>query len=138
MDARLCLALEISTVAVNTEFQTKIYINSGNQKVAAYGFLLNFSNDIINLDVNKGNSGVDPGADGYVAALNTSVPGQLFVAGYDVYGKGPGVELHFLTINWRAMKAGETSITITVRNLVDETTGIVGKPIGISGKVVVQ
>lgn len=135
---RVWINPETSTVPVNSEFQTEIYINSGNKKVAAYGFLFTFSKDIISLDMEKGNSGVNPGKDGYVAALNTSVPGQLFVAGYDVYGKGPGESLHFLTINWRAVKKGETSFTITVRNLVDETTRTIGKPVGIGGKVIVQ
>jgi hypothetical protein len=135
---RVWISPEVSTVPENAEFKTDIFVDSGNQKIAAYGFLLNYSEDIISLDVEKGNNGVEPGSDGYLAALNNSVSGQLFVAGYDVYGKGPGKELHFLTINWRAVKKGETTITITVRNLVDETTGIVGKPVGISGKVVVQ
>lgn len=135
---RVWIKPETSTVPLNSEFQIDIYVNSGNQKVAAYGFLLNFTKDIINLNTGIGNNSVEPGDDGYIAALNTNVPGQLFVAGYDVYGKGPGLELHFLKIHWRAVKKGETIITITVKNLVDETTAVVGKPVGISSKVVVE
>lgn len=135
---RVWITPVISTVQDSSEFKTDVYVNSGDQKVAAYGFLINFSEDIINLDTEKGNSGVEPGKDGYIAALNANVPGQIFVAGYDVYGKGPGKELHFLVINWRAAKKGETTITITVKNLADETTGIIGKPLGISSKVIVQ
>jgi hypothetical protein len=134
---RVWMDPEISTVSVDSEFKTDIFVNSGDQKIAAYGLIFNYSEDIITLNKDIGNNGVTPGDDGYVAALNNT-EGQLFIAGYDVYGKGPGDKLHFLTINWRAVKTGETTITITVEKMVDETTDVVGKPVGISGKVVVE
>ena len=129
---------ETITTQVASEFTTDIFVDSGDQKVAAYGFMLTFNKDILNVDVSEGTSGVVPGKDGYVAAQNANNPGRLEVAGFDVYGKGPGKELHFLTIHWRAMKKGKSPINLTVKNLVDETTREVGMPTGISGQVIVE
>ncbi|MBN2443719.1 MAG: hypothetical protein JXJ04_20325 [Spirochaetales bacterium] len=129
---------ETITTKVNEEFTTEIIIDSGNQKVAAYGFLITFNKNIIDVDVAKGNSGVEPGKDGYVAAQNANNPGKLDVAGFDVYGKGPGKELHFLTIHWKAVRTGKSTIDIKVKNLVDETTKVIGRPAGINSEVTVE
>ena len=129
---------ETIAAAVNSEFTTDIMVNSGSQKVAAYGFQFTFNKDIILVDTSKGTSGVEPGPDGYVVTQNANIPGSLIVAGFDVYGKGPGKELNFLKIYWKAVGKGKAPIDFKVKTLVDETTLEVGKPQGFSCEVTVE
>jgi hypothetical protein len=121
------LELPGETVSINSLFSTQIFINTGNQKVAAYGITLQYDSSLIILDKEKGNNGVSAGEDGYLAAVNASHPGITVIAGFDTFGKGPGKTLQFLTIHWKAVKKGQASIKLKIDTLSDETT----QPIGV-------
>ncbi|MBN1697646.1 MAG: hypothetical protein JW881_09045 [Spirochaetales bacterium] len=126
------------TVAAGEAFTTEIHINSGNQKVASYGIDLTFTSDIIQIDVSKGETGIEAGKDGYVSAVNPNLKDMAKLAGFDVHGTGPGVDLNFLTVHWKAVKKGTSKINITVDKVTDEKTNDVGRPKGIGGTVIVE
>jgi hypothetical protein len=126
------------TVNAGEEFITEIHVNSGNQKVASYGLDLNFTSSIISIDTSKGESGVDAGKDGYVSAVNAALQNKIRIAGFDVYGTGPGPDLNFLKIYWKAVGSGTSKINVTVDKITDEKTRDLGRPMGIGGTVTVQ
>jgi hypothetical protein len=106
-------------------------VNSGNQKVAAYGLEITFDADIL-----AGDS-VEAGADGFVAATNIE-PGLITTSGFDIAGKGPRSDLELLVVNMTATGSGTTQVDITVNRLVDENTNTIGIPKGIGGTVTVN
>ncbi|MBN2440555.1 MAG: hypothetical protein JXJ04_04400 [Spirochaetales bacterium] len=132
------MEVPVKPVAPGAEFSTPIRINTGTQKIAAYGINISYDPAIIAIDVTKGSNGAEPGKDGYVAASNPTKPGVMYVAGFDVYGKGPGEALHMVTIYWKAVGKGTSAIEIMVKNLVDETIKPIGVQKGISSKVQVK
>ncbi|MBN2536575.1 MAG: hypothetical protein JXB88_27075 [Spirochaetales bacterium] len=123
----LWFELSEKQIIINSPFSTELRINTGDRKVAAYGIHIKYDPSFINVDAGMGNNGVVTGADGFVAAVNAGKPGTIMIAGFDVMGKGPGKNLHFFTIYWKAVKKGSTTIEIKVNQLADEVT----KPIGI-------
>ena len=125
-------------VAKGSEFSTKIRINTGDQKIAAYGIRISFDPAVIDVDTGKASIGVEPGPDGFLAAENLTDPGTLFAAGFDVYGKGPGDNLHILTIHWKAVGIGISTINISVNNLVDEKVAVIGVKKGLSAVIEVE
>jgi hypothetical protein len=129
---------ERMSVAVGSYFTVTILVNSGIQKVAAYGFILKFDQNIIETDISKGNHGVEPGPHGFFGAVNTNIPNQLFVAGFDVAGKGPGNELRFLIVYFRALQKGKCRIALTVDNLIDEAKKQIGSPKGTGCEITVK
>jgi hypothetical protein len=125
-------------VGLETEFETKMFFNSGDKKIAAVGLEVTFDPEILTTNAEKGTSGVEPGPDGFVAAVNSSKPGILTIAGFDVFGKGPGEKLHFLTIYWKAVGRGESPVSIKVINAVDVTTADLGASKGLSAFITVK
>jgi len=108
------------TVRTNEDFTTGVYVNSGNQKVAAYGMTVSYDNSFISVDRNMGEYGVTVGADGFVTAVNSENQGQVIISGFDASGKGPGSNLHMFTVGWTAgNSAGTTIINLSVDVLVD-------------------
>jgi hypothetical protein len=126
------------TVKAGEEFTTEIHVNSGNQKVASYGLDLTFTSSIISIDTSKGESGVDAGKDGYISAANANFQNLMKIAGFDVYGTGPGPDLNFLKVYWKAVGSGTSKINITVDKITDEKTRDLGRPMGIGATVTVQ
>lgn len=124
------LWLELSKKSITTDslFSTELRLNTGDQKIAAYGIYIHYDSAILNLDAGKGNNGVVTGADGFVAAVNAAQPGKIFIAGFDAIGKGPGTNLHFFTIYWKAVKKGSTTIEIEIDKLTDEFI----RPLGVT------
>jgi hypothetical protein len=113
---------ETSTVSLNDEFTVEIHANTGTRRLAAYGFEIAYDAAIISVNTDIGNSGVEAGADGYVAAVNPNKAGRLVVTGFDTAGTGPGSDLHVITINWRAEGIGTSSLHLTINNVADEAT----------------
>jgi hypothetical protein len=97
-----------------------------------------FDSNIIAVDTGVDTDGVSEGADGFVTAVNASSPGVLQINGFDVIGKGPGSDLHLVTINWTAEGTGTTSVTIEVDTLVDPNYTTIGTPVGIGNTVTVN
>lgn len=127
------------TVAAGSTFTNEIHMNSGNQLVAAYGFIIFYDAKMISVDVEIGNSGTTEGPDGFVHAVNPNNSGELVVSGFDVSGKGgPGEDLNMVTAHWIAEKKGESTMHIEIKNLVDEEYADVGKPAGYAAKIVIN
>jgi hypothetical protein len=117
-------------------FSTEIHVNTGTQLLAAYGFTVNFDAGVISVDTSNGTDGVDPGPDGFLAAVNPTEPGILKITGFDVTGTGPGEDLYVLDIYWTAGSAdGSTILELIIDNLVDENSNVIGSPASENGSV---
>ena len=127
--------VQISSVSdknVGDTFNTQIYVDSGSQKVGAYGFNITFNSNIVNVD------GIIAGPDGITPISNIqNSNGWTMVTGFDANGVDAGTNLNFLTITWNAIAVGESVLAIKVINLVDETPINIGTPQGINSHVTV-
>ena len=127
----------VSAQSVNNIFTTDIYVDTGTQDLAAYGFEIVWDPNIIT--VQGGNDGVAEGADGFLAAVNVNNnAGTMMVSGFEATGAGPDSQLHLLTITWQAVGEGTTILDLTIDSLVDSNTNQVGTPTAIDGSVVVS
>ena len=111
-------------------FETQIMINSENQKVAAYGFIIEYDPTVVNIKE------VAAGVDGFVAAINIDNSlGWMKVSGFDPDGKLANTEFHVLTITWEALTIGNSLIDITVDKMVDENYDPIGTSKGIDTNI---
>ncbi len=117
---------------------TQIRLDSGNRAVYAYGFTLTFPSQIIVPDTAIGNSSVEPGADGYVTAVNPNNPGSLVLNGFDISGKGPGTDLDFVRINWKAVGTGTARVDLAVDEMVDGDLAEIAMPEGVYAVITVN
>ncbi|MBN2442396.1 MAG: carboxypeptidase regulatory-like domain-containing protein [Spirochaetales bacterium] len=120
-----------------TSFELEIRINTGTQKVAAYGLVLYFDSLIVTPDPATFPDPVIGGADGFLTAVNYGIEGQLRISGFDTNGAGPGSDIHFLTTFWTAGTTGETDITLTVDELVNRDAETIGNPNGIGAHITI-
>ncbi|MBN2532201.1 MAG: cellulase family glycosylhydrolase, partial [Spirochaetales bacterium] len=121
-----------STQGINSTFDINIVVNSGSQNLAAYGFTINYNSNVLSVvDVNEG-------ADGFLAAANTSTPGQIKATGFEASGVGPGSNLEILTITFEAIAEDISTLTLGVDQLVDSDTNTVGSACGNDGSVEVS
>jgi hypothetical protein len=132
------LTPEESNVAKGADFEIQIHTNTGNQKLAAYGFLLSYNQEIVAPNLQKGTFSVDPLPEGYVQAVNSTVKGTLKIAGFDVYGKGPKQDLGLIKVSLKALKSGMSPLTLQVENLTDDKSQPLGKPGAKGGNVTVK
>lgn len=132
------IAPEETSVFINEHFSVEVRLDSGTQKVAAYGIDISYTPGIISVDTEQGDSGVAEGADGFIAAVNVNEPGIIKTSGFDTTGSGPGRDLHLLTLYFIAgEEAGSTPLSVTIDSIVDENTLEVGIPEAIGGNVTV-
>ena len=129
-----------SSIAVNLNdsFTTDIHVDTGTQRLGAYGIDVLFDSSKITVDTDVGASGVSPGADGFVTAVSTAIAGVLTISGFDVSGKGPSSSLHLVTINWTAAGTGTTNVAVDVITLVDVSYNVIGTPAGVGNTVTVN
>lgn len=132
------LSPEKVSVKAGDKFETILYVDSGDQKLAAYGVTLMFDANLLEVDRGVGLDGVVEGADGSVAAVNPNNKGELIFSGFDAYGKGPGPKLEVAKIGWKALKAGKGLIYLKVMNLIDGSYKNIGNPIGFPVEYEVQ
>lgn len=128
------------TLTVNTdeEFALEIHLNSGDQKVAAYGFTLLWDETYISMDYLSGSAGIEAGPDGFFSAPATVEQGRQTISGFDVSGTGPGEDLHFLTVYFLAgTLAGTTVIDLEVNSLADPNAETIGTPEGSHAQITV-
>jgi hypothetical protein len=118
-----------------TDFSLDVYVNSGDQKLAAYGIVVSFVETIVEANTAIGNKGVEAGPDGFISAISTDGPGTIVISGFDIDGTGPGSTLHIVTINFSAVDTGSSAIGLSVDSLVDEDTDPIGTPTGVGGNV---
>jgi hypothetical protein len=128
------------TLSAGTSYSDEIHVNSGSSAVAAYKFIITYNENVLSIDTSQGEggTGVSPGADGFMMAANPGTPGILVVNGADPFGKGPGSDMHFLTIYWTATAAGTSDMTITVDQLTDPSATPIGTPTGVPGSRTVE
>jgi hypothetical protein len=131
--------IEPSSLMVNVGdyFFVEVHINSGTQKIAAYGLYITYDSTIIELYSSAGTNGIETGPYGFISATAATSEGLIRPSGFDTAGTGPGTDLHFLTIHFRAVSVGTTIIDVSVDDLVDESTAAIGTPNGINGEVTV-
>src|SRR4030042_3637118 len=125
------------TVNTNATFDLEVRVNSGLNKLGAYSFTITYNISLLNVDTSKGTSGVDPGPDGFISAVNTNnAAGILSVNGFNVNGTGPGSSLRVLTIHFKSLFLfGTAPIGLSVSTLTDETGITIGTPSGTGGTV---
>jgi hypothetical protein len=125
-------------VDLGSNFFTEIHVNTGSQLLAAYGIEIYYDPSIIEVDTSVGSDGVEAGPDGYLSAVNPNTSGNLIMSGFDASGKGPGEDLHILTVYWTAVGTGTTVIDMVINAFVDDTTMDIGSPAGTGGSVTVM
>lgn len=119
----------------DVNFLLDVYVNTGSQKLAAYGIVVTFEITVMDLNPGIGTDGVEAGPEGFITAVNTDTPGTLVVSGFDISGTGPGTALHILTIHFIAQDTGSSSVGLTVEDLADDNTNPIGTPTGVGGNV---
>lgn len=130
------------TVGISKDFSLEIHLNTGYGRVAVYAFELTWimprEGAIIYVNTSIGESGVEEGPDGFVSAVNANNPGNLIISGFDTAGRGPGTDLHFLTVHFTSgPRAGSTPVDILVETLADENAINIGTPDTIGATVTV-
>ncbi|MBN1214090.1 MAG: hypothetical protein JXA99_01485, partial [Candidatus Lokiarchaeota archaeon] len=119
----------VSTQTIGDTFETKIYINTGSQNIAAYGFNITYNKDVIQI---ASDEYVVAGAEGFVSAVNIdNVNGWVMIAGFEAAGTGPNSQLHLITINWTTVGVGTSSLDLSIEDLVDSNK----KPIEFSNAI---
>lgn len=104
-------------VSVNSSFQSTVRLNSGTDSYAVYTLSISYDPVILRLDDEKGDQGVEAGAEGFVSLVENSIPGTVRISGFDAQGQGPGSALAIVEINWVALAAGTTDLIIDVSQL---------------------
>ena len=134
-----CWLIPLTTdIAIDANFVSEVHVNTLDQKIAAYGFDITYDPDLLKVNSSKGDNGIEPGVDGFVVAVNISIPGIIKIAGFEVTGKGPGTDLHIITIHWISIMKGSTILNLKVRDLRDENTDIIGIPRGARSLVEIK
>jgi hypothetical protein len=120
-------------------FFTEVHFNSENDILAAYGLTITFDSTVATINTDEGTNGVSAGTDGFVSAVNATNPGELIVSGFDVNGKGPGLDLHIITIHWGAQTyEGSTVVTLIPDTLVDPDGNTIGSPLPVTGTITIE
>ncbi|MBN2737270.1 MAG: hypothetical protein JXR70_09840 [Spirochaetales bacterium] len=103
--------------AINSNFDTEIHVNTGTEQLGSYQFEIHYDPSIIAVDTTLGNNGVDPGKEGFLAAVNSMKPGILIFNGFNAFGSTPSENLHLATVHWHALSSGNSDVEIIVESL---------------------
>jgi len=129
-------------VESGVEVVLAVEIDSGSARVGAYTLEIGFDPTRLQVDTA---AGADQGVSAGTAGLGTNVVnvdnalGRLVVTGFDVTGKGPGANLHLLSIYLRATGAdGTVPLTLGVSTLADELGQTIGTPAGQGSEVTIS
>ncbi|MBN2441404.1 MAG: hypothetical protein JXJ04_08655 [Spirochaetales bacterium] len=106
------------TVAEGSDFPMKVFIDSPDSIYAAINFAVLFDDSIIEVDTSQGLYGTEEGPDGFIAAANVDND-EFRIAGFDAVGRGPGINLHFATLYFRALRGGTINIELRVDDMAD-------------------
>jgi len=129
----------IMTVEPGSSFYLKIYLNSGEQKVANYDITLEFDKGLLSIDDTKGEDGVAFGQDGIpINSVNADIPGEITIRGFYLFGEGPGSNLHMMDVYFKADAKGTSDIIISITSLTDPDDKIIGLPNYIGATVTIQ
>jgi hypothetical protein len=114
-----------------------VYVNTGNQNVAAYGLSVSYNSSVLSVDSSQGSSGVSAGTDGFVSAVN-DLGNALNISGFEANGKGPSTNLHLITLHFIGEAQGSSTLSISVSDLTDSAYATIGNPSGGSATVSVS
>jgi len=127
----------VSTQTVGDIFETEIYVNTSNQKLAGYGFDIRWNQNILN--VQGGYDGITAGADGFLPyAIVDNNAGTMMLTGFDPNGVGPNNQLHLLTITWIAIGIGNSPLNLFIDDLLDTDLNTLGIPQDFDASVEVE
>lgn len=119
--------------STNTSFITLVYVNTGEQKLAAYGIDITYDKSIVDI------VGVESGKDGFIATSNKdNNTGTYTIAGFDLSGKGPNTKLELLKVSWSVKGTGKSNIGISIETLVDSLTNNIGTPKSYTSNVTIS
>jgi hypothetical protein len=122
-------------------FSIEIWIDAGIQELDTYDFTMSFNPDVVKVNTTKANT--TDGVEGILNEFNIidvtidENIGSLAVSGSKISSTTGFISnLHIVTIHWRAVNTGTTTLEFTSINLSDGTN-VIGEPIGIKGDVTV-
>ncbi len=120
------------TAGMNSEFPLEVRVNTGDRVLMAYGIEISWPQLLF------GVTKVNAGQDGFVSSTNYSTDGVYRITGFDASGKGPGTNLHLLTLICEANeRSGTTEVSLAVQTLLDPNAQQIGVPAGIGATVTV-
>jgi C4-dicarboxylate transporter DctM subunit len=117
---------EHKALRVNDPFTTEVHIDTGDSKLFLYEMQIEYEKDRVQLDIEKGFSGVSPSDSGFVTDVRQERNGIIIVKGIDPLGKLPNRDFYLLDIHWKALKKGRARIGIKVLQLEDDTGTAIG------------
>lgn len=112
-------------------FALQVLVDSGSQKLGGYTFELNYDHKLVQLD-----DTVTTGADALATANVFNVQNtkdSTKITGLDINGKGPGGDLHILTLTGKVpadAPRGSTNVQLKVVSLINEMADTIGNPNG--------
>lgn len=134
---------EPDTIAkkVGDKFKTELYLNSGTEKVGAFGFSIKYDQNLVEIDKETGNSGIELKIENDLIQVNTEILGDIFIGGYDYEGINSGFEINIINIYWKAIEKGECLQLLTIDYVSDVEGEDIGEPgprEGMGSKVIVE
>ena len=104
-------------------FTTNICVNTGAQKLGAYGFEVEYDPTILKV------LSVQEGSEGFLTVFrNQYTDGWARMCGFDVDGEGPDSRMELLEVTWEAIGIGSTTVNNTIDRLVDNIYNPIGTP----------
>lgn len=132
------------------EFKTKLYINTGEHLIGAFGLQIAYNPQVIKPNVTLGKNGVETDVfvlpyGGYAVNILPISPTEerLFIGAYHAYGVDPSPETYLFDFNWIGQAPGETEVTpiILILTAFDPLTYqyyTPGTPTGYPGTVTIK
>ncbi|MBN2442074.1 MAG: leucine-rich repeat domain-containing protein [Spirochaetales bacterium] len=117
------------------QLSIEIHVNTGDQKIAAYGIDILIDMRYLKLDHDSG--GIDAGPDGFISASSSSGSDLMVISGFDASGTGPGANLYILTVHCIALENGPSLLQLTVDSLMDESAYTIGTPRGFNNCITI-
>jgi len=122
------------TTSVAT-YSDELHANTGDNKLGAFQVRIAFDPAVIQLDTSV--SGGAEGPSGWSTTVNAenNESGVVVINSFSTTGLSAGNDVKILTLHWKKIGAGTTTLDLTVEDLVDVDTGhTIGTPNGIDGE----
>ena len=110
-------------------FSVKIIVDSGDARVGAYQFALMFDADVVSVNTAIGYDGVEIGKNGFLAAVNPNIPGELILNGFNPFGSTPGEEVELVIVHLIDRQEDGNQVCSTLSLEVEVLTDEMGVPI---------
>jgi hypothetical protein len=127
----------ITVTGVGRTFVTNLRVNTGTAKLGAVTFVMDFDASVVAVDTAYGDGGNMAAESGYTLIPNPNKTGKFTISGFKVAGAKASTALALLSIGWKAVGKGSTTITNNVTSLSNESGNTIGTPRGMSIKVTV-